>query len=94
MGGETDHSKVDNISQLLMSEDKLRDLAWLMYLQEAQRIQTIKFRSVYHRIQYLRDCRKTYESAIQILDFAEQIEFLKRKRDLQQDDKVFFYLPT
>lgn len=93
---ETDLGKLDNMSELLMSGDKLRKLALLMHLQEAQSMRTIKFRSVHHQIQSLRDSRKTYESTIAILDEAEQLKGklpLKRKRDLQQDDKVFFYVP-
>ncbi|XP_056688022.1 uncharacterized protein [Spinacia oleracea] len=91
MAGETkrDDNKVGNISELLISRDKLRELALLMHLQEAQRIQNVEFRSVYHRIHYLRDSRNTYESAIGILDSVDQIDMRKPAHLQQDDDKKY-----
>lgn len=73
-----------------MSVDKVRTLAWLVHLQEARHARTTPFRSSNHRTQYLRDSRRTYESAIGILDSLEKA--VNENQDDEDLSKVLHYL--
>ncbi|KAK1309935.1 hypothetical protein QJS10_CPA08g00130 [Acorus calamus] len=57
---------------VILNEEKLRKLASLIYLQEAQAIQNIKFPSEPELAKYLRDCKSGYDSALSLLNAASE----------------------
>ncbi|KAK1271558.1 hypothetical protein QJS04_geneDACA013023 [Acorus gramineus] len=57
---------------VILNEEKLRKLASLIYLQEAQAIQNIKFKSEPELAKYLRDCKSGYDSALSLLNAASE----------------------
>ncbi|KAK1296858.1 hypothetical protein QJS10_CPB15g02096 [Acorus calamus] len=57
---------------VILNEEKLRKLASLIYLQEAEAIQNIKFKSEPELAKYLRDCKSGYDSALSLLNAASE----------------------
>ncbi|KAK1297663.1 hypothetical protein QJS10_CPB15g02081 [Acorus calamus] len=58
---------------VILNGEKLHKLASLIYRQEVEAIQNIKFPSEPELAKYLRDCRSGYDSAVSLVDAGSQL---------------------